>query len=257
MEVSATLLTGWISSFMVAFARIGAMLSVAPVLGAGITPMRVRLILALVLTWIAQPFLQGAPTVDPFSLAGVVVLGQQVLIGIAMGLVLQIGFSALTLGGQIMANSMGLGFASVVDPQNGVQTPLLGQLYWLLGALLFFALGGHLVVVELLAKSFQTLPVTAGGLPGDTLWGLATWSGVMFSEGLRIALPVVSIVLLTNVAFGVATRAAPQLNIFSVGFSLTLLFGLVALLVSLGHLRPLFGDVLATSFHMMAGLVHR
>jgi flagellar biosynthetic protein FliR len=257
MDVSANVLTAWISAFMLAFARIGAMLSVAPVLGSGLTPVRIRLVLALVLAWIVQPFVRGAPAVEPFSLAGVIVLAQQVLVGVAMGLVLKVGFSALTVGGQVIANSMGLGFASVVDPQNGVQVPLLGEFFWLLGALLVFGLGGHLVVVELLVKSFQTLPVTARGMPGDTLWALVAWSGVMFSEGLRIALPVVSIVLLTNVAFGVATRAAPQLNIFSVGFSVTLLLGLVALLVSLGHLPPVFDKVLGSSFQLMKGLVHQ
>ncbi|MEJ2327630.1 MAG: flagellar biosynthetic protein FliR [Chromatiaceae bacterium] len=155
MDVSANALTAWISAFMLAFARIGAMLSVSPVFGSGLTPVRIRLVLGLLLTWIVQPFVQGAPTVEPFGLAGVIVLAQQVLIGLAMGLVLQIGFSALTVGGQVMANSMGLGFASVVDPQNGVQVPLLGEFYWLLGALLFFGFGGHLVVVELLAKQVR------------------------------------------------------------------------------------------------------
>lgn len=232
------------------------MLSVAPVFGSRLTPVRIRLVLALLLTWAAQPFVRGAPAVDPFSVAGVIVLAQQVLIGAAMGLVLQVGFSALTVGGQVIANSMGLGFASVVDPQNGVQVPLLGQFYWLLGALLFFGLGGHLVVVELLAKSFQTLPLANSGMTADTLWALATWSGLMFNEGLRIALPVLSIVLLANVAFGVATRAAPQLNIFSVGFSVTLLLGFIALLLSLGHLPPVFDGVLGGCFQVLKGLVH-
>jgi flagellar biosynthetic protein FliR len=257
MDVSANALTAWISAFMLAFARIGAMLSVAPVFGSGLTPVRIRLVLGLLLTWIVQPFVQGAPTVEPFGLAGVIVLAQQVLIGLAMGLVLQIGFSALTVGGQVMANSMGLGFASVVDPQNGVQVPLLGEFYWLLGALLFFGFGGHLVVVELLAKSFHTLPVANSGMTGDTLWALVSWSGLMFDEGLRIALPVLSIVLLTNLAFGVATRAAPQLNIFSVGFSVTLLLGFVALLFSLGHLPPVFDGVLGSCFQVLEMLVRR
>jgi flagellar biosynthesis protein FliR len=256
VDLSASALTAWISAFVLAFTRIGAMLSVAPVFGSRLTPVRIRLVLALLLTWAAQPFVRGAPAVDPFSVAGVVVLAQQVLIGAAMGLVLQVGFSALTVGGQVIANSMGLGFASVVDPQNGVQVPLLGQFYWLLGALLFFGLGGHLVVVELLAKSFQTLPLANSGMTADTLWALATWSGLMFNEGLRIALPVLSIVLLANVAFGVATRAAPQLNIFSVGFSVTLLLGFIALLLSLGHLPPVFDGVLGGCFQVLKGLVH-
>jgi flagellar biosynthetic protein FliR len=256
MEVSAAELMGWVNAFMWPFARIGAMLMVAPVIGSRVMPMRIRLVLALVLAWIMRPLVGAVPMVDPFSLAGGLLLAHQVLVGIAMGLALQVGFAALTIGGQILANSMGLGFASVVDPQNGVQVPLLSQFYFVVGVLLFFAIGGHLVMIELLAKSFETLPLSAPGLSADVLWGFMMWSGLMFSEGLRIALPIVSIVLLANLAFGVATRAAPQLNVFSVGFAVTLLLGLAAMLFSLGNVSPIFQSVLGSAFRMAAGLAH-
>jgi flagellar biosynthesis protein FliR len=254
MELSTGTLIAWVTAFVWPFARIGAMLSVAPAIGSRVTPARIRLVLALLLTFVVRPFVGKPPAVDPFSLAGVLLVGHQVLIGLAMGLVLQVGFAALTVGGQVLANGMGLGFASVVDPQNGVQVPLLSQFYFIMGVLLFFGVGGHLVLIELLAESFRSLPVAASGLPGDALWGFARWSGIMFSEGLRIALPVVSTVLLANLAFGVATRAAPQLNIFSVGFAVTLLLGIGAMLFSLGHLVPAFERVLESAFQMVAGL---
>jgi flagellar biosynthetic protein FliR len=257
MEFSSEVLTAWVTGLMVPFARIGAMLSVTPVVGSRMTPARVRLALALVLTWVVRPFVGAEIGVDPMSAAGVVVIMHQVLVGLAMGLALQVGFAALTVGGQIIANAMGLGFASIADPQNGVQVPVLSELYFFLGALLFFALGGHLVVVELLATSFRTLPVTHAAMAGNIMWGFAAWSGLMFSEGLRIALPVVSLVLLTNLAFGVATRAAPQLNIFAVGFSITLLLGLVAMLFSLGRVLPLFEGILGSAFRMIAGIVQQ
>jgi flagellar biosynthetic protein FliR len=134
--------------------------------------------------------------------------------------------------------------------------PLLSQFYFVVGVQLFFAIGGHLVMIELLAKSFETLPLAAPGLSADVLWGFMMWSGLMFSEGLRIALPIVSIVLLANLAFGVATRAAPQLNVFSVGFAVTLLLGLAAMLFSLGNVSPIFQSVLGSAFRMAAGLAH-
>jgi flagellar biosynthesis protein FliR len=254
MELSASLLVGWVTAFVWPFARVGAMLSVAPIFGSRVTPMRIRLMLALMLTVVVRPLVGQVPAIDPFSLAGALVVGQQVLIGLAMGLALQIGFAALTVGGQVLANAMGLGFASIVDPQNGVQTPILSQFYFIVGVLLFFAIGGHLILIEVLAKSFQTLPVGTAGIPADVVWGFVRWSGIMFSEGLRIALPVVCIVLLVNLGFGVATRAAPQLNIFSVGFSITLLLGVAAMVFSLGHVRPVFEGVLRSAFRVAAGL---
>jgi flagellar biosynthetic protein FliR len=179
----------------------------------------------------------------------------QVLIGAAMGLTLQVVFNALVVGGQIIGASMGLGFASVVDPQNGIQVPVVSQLYFILGALIFLSLDGHLTMVELVARSFATLPVDGRGLEPRHFEGLSLWGGLLFGEGMRLALPVVLVVLLTNLALGVATRAAPQLNVFALGFSITLMLGLTAMLVSLGNLGPLFTDMLARAFAMTARLV--
>jgi flagellar biosynthetic protein FliR len=255
MAINLDQLSAWVLGFIWPFARIAALVTAAPLTGARILPMRLRLVLALVLTWVILLLAGPLPDLDPLSPAGVLLLGNQILIGAAMGLALQIAFNALVVGGQIIGSSMGLGFASLVDPQNGIQVPLISQFYFLIGALIFLALDGHLVLVEVIATSFATLPLDAGGLTPALIEGLALWSGLMFSAGMQLALPVVSVILLTNLALGVATRAAPQLNVFALGFSITLMLGMVAMLLSLGHLGPLFSGVLDEGFAVVRGLV--
>ena len=254
MEIDLDQLSAWVLSFLWPFARVAAMISAAPLTGARTLPARVRLVFALVLTWVIHPLVGPVPDLDPLSPAGILVVGNQILIGAAMGLALQVAFNALLIGGHIIGSSMGLGFASIIDPQNGVQLPLVSQFYFLIGALVFLALGGHLMIVEVTARSFDTLPVSTSGLAPDMLLGLALWSGLMFSEGMRRALPVVSVILLINLSLGVATRAAPQLNIFALGFSITLMLGLVGMLLTLGNLGPLFTNVLDQGFQMVWSL---
>lgn len=255
MTIPLEQLHAWVLAFFWPFVRVAAMLSALPLIGGRLLPMRVRLMLALTLTWVILPLVGPVPTLDPLSPAGALVVANQVLIGAAMGLALQVVFNALVLGGQIVGASMGLGFASVVDPQNGIQVPVVSQLYFILGALIFLSLDGHLRMVELVARSFATLPVDASGPDADHLQGLVLWGAVMFGEGMRLALPVVSVILLTNLALGVATRVAPQLNVFALGFSVTLLLGLTAMLLSLGQLGPLLSGALDRAFTLIAGLV--
>jgi flagellar biosynthetic protein FliR len=217
--------------------------------------MRVRLVLAVTLTFAVEPFVGAVPSFNGLSGEGLLVMIHQILIGITMGLILQVGFASLIIGGQIVALSMGLGFASVVDPQNGVQVPIVSQFYLVIGTLLFFALDGHLTLVEVIARSFQSLPVDRTGLSPSVFLGLASWSALMFAEGLRIALPVLSVVLLANIAFGVATRSAPQINLFAVGFAATLLIGFGAMWVALSDFGPVFARLLEVSFRMVDAVV--
>jgi flagellar biosynthetic protein FliR len=255
MEIPFNALIAWVNGYLWPFARIGAMLSVAPVFGARIFPARVRLSIAVALTLSVQPVVGTTPMFDALSVKSLVIMLHQILIGIWMGMVLQVGFAALIVAGQITAMSMGLGFASVVDPQNGVQVPIVSQFYLTIGTLLFFALEGHLVLIEIVARSFSLLPVGESGLSPDALFSLASWSALMFADGLRIALPVLSVVLLTNMAFGVATRAAPQLNLFAVGFATTIFIGFGAMWLTLTYSGPVFERALTASFQMIEAIL--
>lgn len=233
MNFSSAELSALIANFMLPFIRIGAMFSIAPIFGSQTILMRSRLMLALAMTAILVPILPPAPYVDPLTVTGALLMAQQMVIGLAMGFVLQMVLSAVTLAGQTIAMSMGLGFASMVDPQNGVQTPVLGQYFLIMTTLLFLALNGHLVIIEVLASSFQSLPLDGGGLAREGIWGLVGWAGEMFAGAVLIALPVTISLMTVNVGFGVMMRAAPQLNIFAVGFPVTMLVGFIFIIITL------------------------
>jgi flagellar biosynthetic protein FliR len=225
LELTNMQIGGWVGQYLLPLFRIASMLMVMPVIGTQLVPMRVRLYLSLAICLVLAPNLPPMPQVDAVSLQSMLLIGEQVLVGVMFGFVLQLYFHLFTVAGQIIAMQMGLGFASMVDPANGVSVPVLGQFLLMLVTLLFLAMNGHLVVFEVLAESFVTLPV-GEGLLLDHYWTMAgklTW---VIAAGLLMALPVVTALLIINLAFGVMTRAAPQLNIFSIGFPLTLVLGL-------------------------------
>jgi len=194
--------------------------------------MRVRAGLALILTLVILPSLEPMPLVDPLSLDGVLITFQQFMIGVAMGFFVVMAFNAVTMAGEAIAITMGLGFALMNDPQNGAQVPMLSQFYLVLAMLLFLALDGHHAVLMLLNSNFVLLPVGAP-LSADALWILLRWGGTMFFGSLAIALPALAAMLTVNIIMGIITRAAPQLNIFSVGFPITMTVGFFAIMLTL------------------------
>ena len=196
-----------VASFLWPFFRIGALFSVLPVLGGGEVPVRVRVGLALVLTALILPILPPAPSVDPLSGAAVLITAQEIVIGVAMGLVVLVVFNAVTLAGESIAVTMGLGFALMNDPQNGVSVPTVSQFYLILATLLFVTLDGHHAALALAVSSFTTLPIGTA-LGPDATWRLLEWGGIMFAGALAIALPSLAAMLTVNLLMGVMTRAA-------------------------------------------------
>ncbi len=244
----------WLGLLFWPFVRIGACLMVAPVFGASYVPPRLRLILAGALTLVVAPLLPAITDVPLLSAAGALVTLQQMLIGAALGFALQMVFDALALGGQLLANGMGLGFAFNLDPLRGVTTPALGQLYVVLGTLTFLALDGHLALISTLIDSFKGLPIGENGLDPARLRGLADWGSMLFSGALRIALPGVTALLVINLAFGVMSRAAPALNLFAVGLPVTLIFGLSIVMFGMPAIGTAFTSLLNEAFTFMRSL---
>ncbi|ALI03019.1 flagellar type III secretion system protein FliR [Pseudomonas sp. FW306-02-F02-AA] len=225
----------WVASFMLPLFRVGAVLTTMPVFGTTLVPKRIRLYFALAITVVITPGLPPMPQVNPLDLSGLLLIAEQILIGALLGFSLQLFFQAFVVAGQIVSIQMGMGFASMVDPTNGVSAAVIGQFLTMLVTLLFLGMNGHLVVFEVLTESFTTLPVGSGMLVNH-FWEMAGKMGWVLGAAMLLVLPAITALLVVNIAFGVMTRAAPQLNIFSIGFPLTLVLGLVIFWVSLGDI---------------------
>lgn len=255
LEIDSSVIGGWIGSGVFPFVRISGFLLVAPVIGTQLVSPRIRIVLCLLLTLILVPTLPPMPVVDSVSLAAFVLIAQQLLIGLAMGFVLQVLLQLFVVAGQMIAMQMGLGFASMVDPANGVSVTVLSQFHLMLVTLLFVAMNGHLAMIEVLAESFYSLPVDGGFYSSNALWRLAGWGSWMFSSALLMALPALASLLIINFSLGVITRAAPQLNIFVIGFPFMLIIGLCIVWFSLQGYLPLFDQFTRQALDMMAFMV--
>ena len=234
--------------YLIPLFRIAAMLMVMPVISSRIVQTRIRLSIAILVTVITVPLLPTIKPINLISIEALIVITQEVLIGLLVGFSFQVVFQVFILAGQFIAMKMGLGFASMNDPNNGVQTTVLSQFYLLLTTLVFVAVNGHLILIQLLVQSFQTLP------PGDFVLDTATFIDTaklgqwMFAGALLFALPVMTSLLFINIAFGVMSRAAPQLNIFAVGFPFTLVCGLLLIWLHLASYIESFNKVIEQGF---------
>lgn len=257
LHITPNQLQDWLALLYWPFVRIGSCFMVAPAFGAETVPARVRIVLAGSVTLLVAPLLPAPPAVAPFSAAGCVITVQQVLVGVALGFCLRILFDSVTLGGQMLANSMGLSMAFNLDPLHGsdASTPALGQLYTLLVTLTFLALNGHLTLIEALVQSFNTLPVGTDGLGVAGLQTVVGWGSQLFAGALAIALPGVTALLIVNLAFGVMSRAAPAFNLFAVGLPVSLVFGLVIVTVGLPAVQATFMQLLERTFASLAQLI--
>ncbi|RAU40706.1 MULTISPECIES: flagellar biosynthetic protein FliR [unclassified Pseudomonas] len=247
LALTDTQISTWVAAFMLPLFRIAAVLMTMPVFGTSLVSTRVRLYLALAITVVVAPSLPSMPEVHALDISALLLIAEQIVIGVALGLSLQLFFQAFVVAGQIIAIQMGMGFASMVDPVNGVTVAVIGQFFTMLVTLLFLAMNGHLVVFEVLIESFTTLPV-GQGLVTANFWELVLRLGWVLGAALILVLPAITALLVVNIAMGVMTRAAPQLNIFSIGFPLTLVLGMGILWITLGDIlnqyQPLAVDAL-------------
>ncbi|HSV19393.1 MAG TPA: flagellar biosynthetic protein FliR [Casimicrobiaceae bacterium] len=228
----------WLAAFLYPFLRILALMSSAPLFSHESVPVMVRIGLAFGITFVVSAALPAAPFVSPFSVAGMVLVFQQVLVGLAIGLAMQLVFAAVTLAGDLIGLQMGLSFAAFVDPLNAEQTPLVGGFLSLILMLVFLAINGHLALIAAMVDSFTVMPVGPTGWKALDAMRLVSAGGGLFATGVAISLPVVGALLLVNLTLGVLTRTAPQLNLFAVGFPVTLAVGLVMLLLAMPFALP-------------------
>ena len=218
-------------TFLWPLIRFSAFFLTAPLFSLAAVSVRIRITLAFLLTWVVYPFLD-LPIIDPLSSLGISEVFVQAAIGAIGGIILQLVNAAFVVGGQSMSASMGLAMANMVDPNMG-NVPVISQFLLICGILVFMILGGHLIVIQIMANSFQTLPIGNPLSILDLTQGVLLWSGSMFVGALMIALPVLASLLFINLGLGVITRSAPALNIFSLGFPAMILGGLVIIVISM------------------------
>lgn len=257
MQVTDADIGLWVGQFLWPMFRIAGFLSLAPVLGARTVSARIRIGFAGLLTIVVMPLLEDLPPIPGLSLEVFLVVMVQILIGIVLGFVLLLLMQIFVVAGQIISMQMGLGFASMMDPANGVSVSLLAQYYQLMITLMFLSLGGHLASIEVLVLSFEMLPITAEPTLGLDLPLVALLGSWIFTAALKLALPAVTALLLVNLIFGVMTRSAPQLNIFSLGFPITMVMGIFVAWVTIGNILPHFQmrltEVLSLMQNVMQG----
>jgi flagellar biosynthetic protein FliR len=240
INVTSTQLAIWVASFIWPLTRVLGLLAVAPPFGSTSVPMLVKLLLGVLISAVIAPGVPLPPALDPASLTGLLILAEQLVIGLAMGFSVRLVFAAVEMAGELISSTMGLGFAVFFDPLSQGRSSAISQMLSLLATLIFLSINGHLILIAVMADSFNTLPITAAPITAEGFHYLALSSGRIFSMGLQLSLPVVVALLMTNIALGVLTRAAPQLNLFGIGFPITMVVGFVLIGISLPYmLTPL------------------
>lgn len=239
ITVTSMQLEAWLAAFMFPLARILALIASSPVLGNRQVPIRVKVGFAMLITFLIAPTLNIPSDIEASSSSGLFILMQQIMVGLAMGFAMRLIFTAIEMAGDIMGMQMGLGFASFYDPVNADNTQVIAQFLGIVAALAFLSMNGHLYMLGTLAESFQAFPISTQVPSASAMHTLALWGGSIFSHALHLSLPLIGALLITNLALGILTRSAPQLNIFAIGFPITLVVGFVTLMLTLPYLAPM------------------
>lgn len=248
-------LNTWLINFIWPLTRILGLIMVAPVFGHRAVPGRVKIGLGIFIALIIAPTLPPMPDVGLGSWHGLFILVQQLLIGISIGFIMRIVFAAAEAAGEIVGLQMGLGFASFFDPQSAGQTLVLARFFNMLALLVFLAVNAHLLLIGVLVDSFQSLPISPQPLSAAGFYNVAAFGSTVFAVSLQLALPLIAILLMTNLSLGILTRSAPQLNIFAIGFPITLGVGLIVLDLTLPYFVPQLEQMLQNGFQATTMLI--
>ena len=236
ITISSADINMWIAGLLWPLSRILGLIAASPLFGNSSVPATVKVSLGVLLALIIAPTVPALPATDPMSLAGLLILAQEMLIGLAMGFTVRVIFAAVEMAGEISSLTMGLGFATFFDPTTQGRSSAISQFLSLVATMAFLAVNAHLVLLSALVESFSTLPVSGLPVYGGGFKQMADWGARIFSTGVQLSLPIVAALLLTNIALGILTRAAPSLNLFGIGFPITLAIGFVVISVSLPYL---------------------
>ena len=252
----------WVSTWLWPMFRIASFFMVIPVIGTQLVPMRVRVGLAFLVTLLVVPLIPPVPVVEPLSFNAVFITLQQIFIGSLTGFMFVMLMQLFVVSGMMIAMQMGLGFASMVDPANGVNVPVLSQIFLVCVTLIFLAMNGHLVMIEIIVETFRSWPISeqiigVNSITREDMWMFISRISWLFASALVMSLPAITAVLIINLSFGIMTRAAPQMNVFSLGFPIGMMFGLFIVWVSSNGLLPQFDTFSTETFLFLRDIQER
>ena len=228
---------GWMSPILWPFLRVLAVFSVAPVFSMRAIPMRVKIGLAFLVAVCAQGVLVEPPVIGLNSREALGAVAQQVAVGMAIGFAVRLVFTAVEMAGELIGLQMGLNFAAFFDPSSNAQVSAVARFFNYMAMLLFVVINGHLLILMAVIKSFDRFPVDGNFLQAFGQMRLYELGGSLFSSALWIALPMIALLLFVNLTLGIISRVAPQMNIYSVGFPVTLTVGLLGITATLPMLE--------------------
>ncbi|AQU84579.1 MAG: flagellar biosynthetic protein FliR [Halomonas sp.] len=255
VEVTFAQLQAWLVAFLWPFARITAFMAVSPLWGHTSIPNQAKVGLAALVAVVIAPVLPAMPNVPIMSWAGVGIMVEQILIGLAIGLVMHIIFAVVQAAGEFIGLQMGLAFASFFDLSSGTNIMVLSRILYMITLLMFLALNGHLMVLETLVMSFQTLPVGIGTLNPNAFELLARYAGTIFASGMLLALPLSGSLLIISLSLGILNRSAPQLTVFNIGFPTSLTVGLILLMVLMTDIGRFLQRLFSQGLAFMQSLI--
>jgi flagellar biosynthetic protein FliR len=224
-------------------ARIGAALMAAPLFGGKTVPVPLRAMLSVVIGYFIASWMPLSVLPEPFSSAAIMALLQEIMIGLALGFVLQVAFIVPLIAGEQISGTMGLALATSIDPNSGTQSGAVGQYFSVLLTLIFLSIGAHLLWIELVVESYRLLPAGSAVFGAEQADNIVRFGGLAFATAAAIALPIVLVLLLVQLTTGVISRSAPSLNLFALGLPAGLLAGLAALIITLPILFEQFEDL--------------
>lgn len=255
LSVTDVQLNAWLASLMFPLVRILGVISSAPLFGNRGVSIRVRVAIGLGISIAVLPSLPPMPDVAPASGLGLAIMAQQFLIGAGIAIMMRIVFAAVDVAGELVGLQMGLSFAAFFDPDSGGRTAVVAEFMGLITSLLFLALNGHLLIVEVMIRSFEWLPVSTEPLHGNGWMVAVRFGATLFSAGLLLAMPIMATLLVVNIAMGILTRASPQLNLFAIGFPITLGAGFMVLMISMEAFAPTMQYLFDRGFDAVGELV--
>jgi flagellar biosynthesis protein FliR len=245
----------WSANFLLVFARLSAALVPMPLLGARSVPPQTKIGLALLLSLIVLPLNAEPDAVPTDLLRFAAVLGSEVLVGLAMGIVVMLVFQAIEMGAGLVGLQIGFSFAQVVDPLTGAQSGVMELFYRLVATLIFFVVNGHYVVITGLVRTFEVVPAGSADLSLIAGERVAPFFAALFVVAIRIALPVTAALILTDFAFGIVGRAVPQMNVLIVGLPVKVGVGLFVMAVSMPLLVAFTGSFFTSTLLEVNGFL--